>query len=566
MKKHRRQQAVEQPAAAAGPWWPWIAGLVAFLFALQVYGPAIDGDFVLDDRGAPFLNPNAASFSFWQWIGTNRPLLMFSYWINHEISGLKPGSYHILNVFFHTLTAIAFTLVIARILTWTGLSGRLRAGLAVFGGALFLFHPVQAESVAYVSSRSEILSVLFVLSAFALWLHAGERPVSAVRSIVIMVLFALAILTKEHTVMLPLLVILTDFFFQRGGLKRNRFLYGMFLVGAAFGAYVIIRVLRVATTVGFDLKNLSPATYFFTQCRVIWTYVRLFLVPVGLNADPDVAVSHSILDHGTLYGLAALLGVVVAAWIYRKRFPLASYGTFVFLLLLAPTSSFMPIDDVQAERRLYLPFLGLVLIVLEVARRFEYRRILGAGGAIIAILAVLTYQRSAVWAGPVPLWTDAATKSPKKVRPRFQLAYAYYEQGQCPMAVTHYEAAAQLAAPTYDLMADWALALDCGGRTTDAIPKAREAASLENSAHVHALLGMLHAKIGDFQRALQELAVAEKIDPRFEMTYVYRGNIAERGGDRAAAAREYRKALAVNPYNGPAQEGLTRLSRNGAGQ
>ena len=102
--------------------------------------------------------------------------------------------------------------------------------------------------------------------------------------------------------------------------------------------------------------------------------MRLFVVPIGQNLDPQVDISRTILDHGAIIGLAALLAVSVLAWIYRRRFPLASYGWFVFLILLAPTSSFVPIRDPMAERRLYLPFIGLLFITVEFLRRWKTTR------------------------------------------------------------------------------------------------------------------------------------------------------------------------------------------------
>jgi tetratricopeptide (TPR) repeat protein len=567
MKKQKRQRDTSTFRAQAAavrpptPWWIWAAPIIGFLLALQAYGPALNGAFVFDDRSAPFMNPALVHQPLSSWVNNTRPLLMFTYWINYQFSEFDAGSYHLLNVLLHSLDSALFALVVARFLTWIGVAGRRRDILAIFAGGLFLLHPLQTESVAYVSSRSEVLSVLLFMSAFALWVYANGEPLSWMRSTAIVALFAFAVLTKEHTAMLPFLVILTDIYWKRGGLRKNRSLYALFVIGAAFGTYVVGNVLRGATTAGFGLKDLSPSAYFFTQCRVIWTYIRLFFLPVGQNADADVPLSRSILEHGALFGLIALVALVAAAWFYRKRFPLASYGVLVFLLLLAPTSSFMPIDDVQAERRLYLPFLGLALVCVEVLRRMDLKQTVGISAAVLAACTILTYQRSQVWAGPIPLWTDAVAKSPKKVRPRFQLAYAYYEEGQCDQAAAHYEEAAKLAEPTYDLLSDWAFALDCAGRTADAIPKAQAAVKLENSAHAHAALAMFQAKTGDYQAALVELATAERIDPRFEMTYVYRGNIAERAGDRVTAASEYRKALSINPYNEAAQTALARATR-----
>lgn len=487
-------------------------------------------------------------------------MLGFSYWIDYQRSGTEPGSYHVTNVFMHLLTSVLIASICARFLTWAKVDGRRRDVLAVFSGALFLLHPLQTESVAYVASRSEVLSVFFCFAAFALFLYKGDGSMKWPRALAIVILFGAAVVTKEHTVMLPALVLLTDYYWKRGGLRKNAILYGMIALAGAGGAAFVLRTLRNANTAGFGMKGLSPGTYFFTQCRVIWIYVRLFLLPFGQNVDADIPLSRTLLDRGAIAGLVGLLAVVTAAWIYRKRWPLAAFGVFVFLLLLAPTSSFAPIKDVLAERRVYLPFLGLLLICLEFLRRLRTEQIVWAGAAVAVACATLTYQRNQVWASPLALWQDTVAKSPRKMRPRFQLAYAYYEQRQCQQAAQQYEVASELEPPSQDLLVDWGLALNCAGRYQEAIYKLQQALLFRNSAHVRAELGMVYAKSGRVPDALQEFAQAEKINPRFEMTYVYRGNIAELAGDRAAAAREYQRALAINPLNSAARDALVRVS------
>jgi tetratricopeptide (TPR) repeat protein len=294
---------------------------------------------------------------------------------------------------------------------------------------------------------------------------------------------------------------------------------------------------------------------------VIWTYVRLFFLPFGQNVDPDVAVSHTLLEHGAIFGLAALAALIAAAWIYRKRWPLAAFGVFIFMLLLMPTSSFIPISDVSAERRMYLPFLGLVLVCLEVLRRLKISQAAWAGAAIVAVCSILTYQRSAVWASPAALWQDASNKSPQKWRPHFQLASALYESEHCPEAAQAFEAASRLEQPAWDLLVDWALALDCEGKWQDAIAKLQQAFQIEHSAHIQSQIGMVYAKHNKWDDALTALAQAQAIDPAFDMTYVYRGNIFEATGDKAAAAAQYQRALALNPSNSVAQDALARVGR-----
>ena len=567
MKKSKRPQRAEKiapPVEAPQPkrtWWPWAAALTALFVVIEVYGPALNGAFVLDDRYLPFMDPGAAQSTLSNWVLGMRPLLYFSYWLNFQSSLTEPYAYHLTNVFLHFLCSLMVALVTARLLELSGTTGRARAVLSAIAGGLFLLHPLQTESVAYVASRSEVLSVLLYFSAFVVFLYRRTESMTILRSIAIVVLFAAAISTKEHTLTLGALLLLADYYWGLGGIRKNGLLYGMLAIAGAAGGFVVWRLLQGAPTAGFNVPGLTPATYFFTQCRVIWTYVRMFFLPFGQNIDPDVAVSHSLLDHGAIFGLAALLALVAAAWVYRKRWPLAAFGIFMFVLLLAPTSSFIPISDVSAERRMYLPFLGLVLVCLEFLRRLKLQQAVWIGAALIAVCSVLTYQRNQVWASPAALWQDAATKSPQKWRPRFQLAYAFYESRNCQQAADNFETAAKLEPPGFNLLVDWGLALDCAGKSQDALMKLQQAAMLERTAHVESQIGMVFAKQGKFQEALGALAQAEKIDPTFEMTYVYRGAIFESAGDKAAAAAQYQKALGLNPSNQAARDALARVSQ-----
>jgi tetratricopeptide (TPR) repeat protein len=184
-----------------------------------------------------------------------------------------------------------------------------------------------------------------------------------------------------------------------------------------------------------------------------------------------------------------------------------------------------------------------------------------AGAAILAICSVLTYQRSAVWATPVALWQDAANKSPRKWRPHFQLASALYESSNCGDAARAFEAASKLEQPAFDLLVDWGLALDCAGDWQEALVKLRQAEALQPSAHIQSQIGMVYAKHNKFEEAMAALDQAQALDPNFEMTYVYRGKIYQATGNNPAAAEQFKRALALNPYNPDAREALTQVSR-----
>lgn len=570
MKKQKRrdsksapsaQEAAAPPAWWSVPWWYWLIGCSALFLVFEAYGPALHSPFVLDDLYLPYAEPYPPR-SLHGWVAFQRPLLLISYWVDYQMGAGDPHGYHTTNVLLHFFVSIVVMFIAARLLEWTGVSGRMRQALAVFSGALFLLHPLQTESVAYVASRSEVLSVLFYYTAFAVFIYSNRDSMSLLRAVAIVALFGAAAATKEHTLTLPALIVLTDLFWHRGGLRRNGILYALLALACAAGGVVVWRVLLASNTAGFGMADLSPTSYFLTQCRMIWIYVRMFFLPFGQNIDADIPISRGLFDQGAIFGLLALLAVTAAAWIYRKRWPLASFGVFVFLLLIAPTSSIIPIRDVLAERRVYLPFLGLILIALELLRRLQFPQAVGTGSAVLLAATVLTYQRSDVWSTPLTLWQDSVAKSPHKMRPLFHLAFTEYQAGDCAKAAQDFQAASRLDTPDYRLLVDWANALDCAGREEEAATEFMAATRLyPQSAEAWVGLSSVYGKQNKLDQALEVLARAEALDPLIPQIYVNRGGVYELQGNRAAAAKEYRRALALDPANRLAAAGLGRVGR-----
>lgn len=549
---------------ARKPWWPYILGcLVALALAFEVYGPSLYGPFLFDDRYLPFSIPNFPVDSLRAWLAGVRPVLMFSYWVNCELSGIENTfSFHALNVIFHAVNSVFVFFIARKILKFAELENRRRDIAALFAGALFLLHPVNSESVGYVASRSENLSVLFFFAAFTVFLYRRAAAVTWPRTVGILALFGAAVLTKEHTIALPALLLLTDYFwnppFSLSGMRRNWKLYApIFAGGILAGAYLLHKV-RHDISAGFAVTDFTWYQYFFTECRAFWLYIRLFLFPVKLRIDYDFPPSHTILDHGAILGLAAILVAAAIAFYFRRRFPLAAYGFFAFVILMAPTSSFIPIKDPVAERRLYLSMIGLLFLVLEWLRRVDLKqpRWMAALAAVLLIAGVMTYQRNFVWSDALALWEDTAAKSPHKARDQFQLAQAYYERGECAKAIPHYERTAQLDSTDDRLFIDWGLALDCLNQPDQAVAKFLQAAKLKPTAHVYSQIGMIYAKLGKNAEALDALATAEKLNPDFDVTYDYRGRVYLNLGNPPAAVAEFRRALALNPRNQQASQGL----------
>jgi protein O-mannosyl-transferase len=579
-KKNRKRttEVIAASQAHGGNRWWYLAGILVLVYAgFQAYGVVLNGPFVFDDAYLPFRLPHFSADIRW-WIGFTRPLLMLSYWVNFQISATDTLWYHIYNVFIHICASFLVFLIVHKVLAFPRPDAAATADerrnllLAAFAAGLFLLHPVNTESVAYVASRSETLSVMFLLAAFALFLYRRSVAVTWRVAIGILLLYFAAVTVKEHTVVLVAVLLLTDWFWNPGyslsGIRRNWRLYAPIALGAVAGVLFVLRVLKGAKTAGFNLKDFTWYQYFFTECRAFWVYLRLFFFPVNQNADYVFPVSHTITEHGAIFGLIGILVLAAAAFVYRRRYPLASYGFFVFVILLAPTSSFVPIQDPVAERRLYLPMIGLLFIVTDALRHLPLRRqvLAGALPVVLLLMGVLTYQRNYVWTSDVALWQDVVQKSPQNARAHFQLGYAYqFEQNQCGRAIEEYAAVDRIAGAAYDrryaLLIDWAEAYECAGMVDDALAKLHQAAMLEPGAHVYQEIGTICAKHNRFPEALQAFAAAEKLDPNYAVLYANRGALYEKMRLYSLAVENYKRAIGLDPTIEAASAGLARAEQ-----
>jgi tetratricopeptide (TPR) repeat protein len=545
--------APAKPGASAGSsWLPYaLAASVAVVLLFVVYSPSLHGAFQFDDTSLPFTNNLGTPLR--AWIDGVRPVLMATYWMNARLSGEDPYSYHVVNLLIHWIAGGLIFLIVRRLLDWSGVQHSRRDLLAGFAAAIFLLHPVQAEAVAYVAGRSECLSATLVFAAFAVFLYRRGPAASWGVVAAVLVLFGAAVLSKEHTVALLGLLLLTDFWWNPGfslqGIRANWKLYLPIVAGAAGGVYYFRGLITHATTAGFGMKDFTWYQYFFTECRALFVYIFQFLLPVNLTADWDFPISKSLFDHGAIVGLAALLALAGLAWHFRRRFSLASYGFFVFLVLMAPTSSILPIKDPVAERRLYFSMIGLLLMVVDLLSRVRLNRkqLTTVCSAAVLLVTIATYVRAGVWADPVLLWTDTVGKAPNNRRAHFQLAYALWTSGRPELAVPEFERAARIGPVTSDLLLDWGLAYDSLHQPGQALDKLSQSVAMEPTAAAYVNVAKIYAESSQWTEALAALDSARKIEPDNVNVFAFRGKIYLKNNQVCEAIREYQRALAIEP-------------------
>jgi hypothetical protein len=379
------------------------------------------------------------------WPSDRRLVANLTFAVQYQLHGLSLPAFHAVNIVIHLLASGVLYALAALTLIRAGSPNRSACRAALLAAALFAIHPLQTQAVTYLVQRMTSLAALFYL--VSLYSYAASRwSESPLRRWVWLAgAFLAAILamrTKEIAITLPVAAALYDVSFLPGPLRRRVLPLGVMassvvvlLAGfpATGGVAKIEKATRVQTA-------MSRTDYLMTEIPVVASYVRLWLVPTGQNVDHDVPLKHA-LDAEVVLSAVLLLASAAggAAALRRKRSPevrLAGFGVLFFFLALSLESSVIPIVDVMVEHRVYLPGAGLataagstILWWSESLSQRGKSLLAVAAVAWVVVLAAATRARNELWRDPVALWTDAATKSPRKPRVRTQLATLLLERG-----------------------------------------------------------------------------------------------------------------------------------------
>lgn len=565
---------------AAIPWALLAAGGVA---AAVAYAPSLDAGFLFDDEAGIVGNPAVHGLAAWaealpsKEAIAGRPLTELTFAIDAERAGLRPAAFHETSLALHLLATL-LVFLLGRALahgaghpaaTWIALAAALAFGL----------HPVQTESVAYVSQRAEVLGSLLAVASLLAALAAdaaASRRRAALAGAGALVLFALAVSAKQIAVAVPFLVLLAVAAKAPAPPERarpwpRRLAIVLPMIALAAGQFAVFAgVIRGREDVGFSVPGLPPWTYLLTQARVLPLYLRLLLFPAGLNPDHDVAPSAGLLDPpSTLAGGLLVLGLAAAAlaglrWARGRGADrataaaarLSALGLLWFLLLLAPTSSVVPLADVVAEHRVYLASFGIFL-ALAAAAGAALARLpaawrapagAGAGGIVAAALVLALAARAEVWSSGLSLWTDAAAKSPGKARVQVNLGHVRHQRGDVDGAIEAYRRGIAIGGPGLVkpiVVHNLATALLARGR----VEEARQTLFLLDPPTVETFVTMAFVEIeaGRLDAAAGWAARAAALAPGYPRAHEAVGRVAAARGDLLAARDAFRRSAMLLP-------------------
>ena len=551
----------------------WLAAVSLGVAALTIalYGPALHSPFLFDDNHLPFRITERVE-PLHVWLSGVRPVLMFTYWANFQLSGDSPFGYHMVNVLIHAANTGLTFLVLLRLLTMAGWKRRSCIAASAVGASIFLIHPLQTESVSYIAGRSESLESFFLLLAYVVFLYRSTESVRWREAALIMALFALGVGSKENAVAFAGVLVLTDVSWPRpfstAGLRNNWRLYALMASFLPAAVLAIFRLLSHAPTAGFAVHGVTWYQYGFTEARAVARYVQMAVAPFGQSIDHDFAISATVTQHGAVFFLILWAGVLALALAQRRRFPLACFGLLFFLVVLAPTSSVVPIADPLVERRMYLPMIGLILIGIEVLSRLRLQAPALVSTVLIVTLVygALCYERNREWGDPEELLASATRECVRNPRPYVMLAEYLITQNRCRAAIPYLEEGARkIANPT--IYVSWGRALECLGDRQGAMQDLQKAAAMApNSTEVFQLIGLLYGEMKMPDQAGMALRKAVEVAPDSTRAHSALGLWYESMHDLGQAEAQYRTASGLDPNDWESRIGLSRVRQARAAQ
>lgn len=451
------------PGFAESPRWRWF--LLFALATIIAYASTIRAPFEYDDQPAiqqnlsirhlsdpvALLNPPP------QTPVSGRPAVNVSFALNYAINewlGVEQSAdlsgpnatvtFHLVNIALHFMCGALLFAILCRTLA-ARIPDEKRSSVVALSGVttlLWLVHPIQSEAVTYLTQRTELLVSTFLAAT----LYASIRAWDATREssrrwwyAFGIVASALGMASKEVMLAAPLVVILYDRAFRSRSWgevfsRRDRVLFYAGLLATASIVVLSILAGQRSQSVGFD-RGVTWYQYLYTQGWAIAHYLRLIIWPNALTFDYGEVVSIGWRGVPGLILVSALGAATLWAWTTNRMPGLAFLGIW-FFLLLAPSSSVVPIKtEMAAERRIYLASAAVFLLIVLAGRAlFDRMRVAGAGRRLVIaaaglVLTVATFCRGLTYSSPERLFRDTVEKAPQNPRAHVSLGLALLRQG-----------------------------------------------------------------------------------------------------------------------------------------
>jgi protein O-mannosyl-transferase len=499
----------------------------------------------------------------WAFVSTEQanwhPLTWLSHAMDAQLFGMNAAGHHAVNILFHTLNSVLLFLL----LRW--ITGRLGPSLLV--AALFAWHPLNVESVAWIAERKNVLSTFFFLATLAAYIHYAQKPETR-RYLAVVLLFVLGLLAKPMIVTLPFVLLLLDYW----PLSRFKGMGPSDLGVPQWPASKLILeklpllflstlsavVTIVAQRAGNAVRSVAEFSFAVRIENAITAYA-LYLWRIVWPANLAPLYPHPGNTLRAWQWLIALLVIVLISQLvfkFRKTRYL-TFGWLWFLGTLVPVIGLVQVGDAaMADRYSYIPTIGVFIMLVwsvadwAVARQMGWRSQWIPAICLLLALAFTTRNQLTYWHSDYDLWAHTVTVTKNNFIAEHNLGGACLQLGRPDEAREHFQAALKIN--PHDPLSLMDLAIDQykHGQTQEALANLALAGqfgkpSLQSLAYTNQ--GRIYFDLGEYEKAGESYARALQADPTQPYSYICRGVLSEKEGNLNNALQDYARAIELEP-------------------
>jgi tetratricopeptide (TPR) repeat protein len=535
----------------------WLPGLLLIAGVMLAYYPAWHAGFIWDDDVYVVNNRLlTAPDGLWRiWFSFDSPsqyfpLVYTSFRLEYALWGLAPLGYHCVNILLHGVNAV---------LLWRLLL-RLEIPGAWLGAAIFALHPVQVESVAWVTELKNVQMGFFFLLSLLAWTGFVEKGTERAWRFygLSLIFYALALCSKTTACTLPAALLLMAWLRgERICLRKLMEVTPFVVLGIGMGLLTVFWERYHQGTQG-KLFTMGVPERVLIACRGVWFYLDKLFWPAKLTFSyPRWMVSAA--DPVAYVWLAALCGLGAMAWFARRFVGRSAWVALAFFMVtLGPVLGFIMLYTFRytfvADHYQYLACIGPIVLVsagMERLHETSMKRLPFAAPAFCAmlllLLAILTWRQSGTYRDAETLWRATFERNPESWLAHNNLGHALFNRGHTEEAIVQYHEALRIL-PEEEAHNNLGNALLQQGDTAGAIAQYRAAIEINpDNADSYYDLGIVSLRQGRIEEAIAELNQALKIDPTLAEAYCSYGNALLREGRTAEAVTRYNEALRIDP-------------------
>lgn len=534
-----------------------LSSILIIVAGFAVYINSIQGEFFWDDNFLIVDDPQIKSFSnlaktFTQHIGAEnksielgpnetlyfyRPVQTILFTLEYWLWKLDVRGYHLVNIFLHIAVALS--------LYWLTLLLFKNTRLALLTGLLFVIHPIHTEAIDCICAAANPLVSLLLILCVIFYIKQQQTP-KALNFIFMILTYITALLTKENSLILPLLLLSYHYVF-REKIKLKYFL-----------SVTSLPIIYLLTRLVFLKSAVLYTSYFSAVFKripgifvAITNYIKLLLFPYPLHMGHG-SIIFSLTHPRAWIGIFLLSTLLFFAFLSRKRNnTLFAFSIFWFFITFLPVSNIYPLPFYMAEHYIYLPSVGFFMILAKIlthlySKETGRRRLKYLIAALIVIYSFLTIKQNTYWKEPIAFYqrTLKYRQSPGFYN---NLAFEYMKKNEYEKAIDSLTKAIEIAPERHLLYANLGSAYASIHQYEKALSALKKALEIyPDSVSAYLALGFLYSENRNYTLAIEAYKKAIELSPNHPTTCYHLANAYRMINNNEEAIRFYKKTIEID--------------------